>query len=501
MTAIASPAVSTVASPHAAATYDDLPLVVDLDGTLIRSDTLTETLLLFLRRTPANVWRLPGWLAGGKVVFKRRLSDHVVLDAANLPYDARLLAHLQQERGRRQIVLCTGADERIAQAVAAHVGLFDGVMATTGDVNLTGHHKARALTDRFGTAGFDYAGNDVVDLAVFKVARHALVVNATPALDRRLTETPNVTMRIPRVRAGVREALRALRPHQWVKNLLVFVPMVAAREAGLADSILLSLAAFMAFSLAASSVYVVNDLMDLDSDRAHPRKKTRPLAQGTVSIGAAGTLGLIVLLTAFVIAGAVSPLFGAVIATYVVSSTMYTVRLKRIPLLDTMTLAGLYTLRIVGGAVAIQVTPSFWLLAFSMFFFLSLALAKRHSELLEFDQKPASSASSTIPGREYVPEDLHTLISQGSASGYAAVVVLSLYIHSDIVQSQYRNPDLIFLVCPLLLYWLNKLWLNSQRRQIKEDPLIWAFTNRVSRLIGALCVLVLGLAMWTPPFT
>jgi len=484
------PGVDSPAREHA------IPLVVDMDGTLIDSDTLFEGLVQLWKKKPQYGVMFPLWLMRGRVGFKKVLADTSPLDAAPLPYNRALIEHLRAEKQTRPVILCTAADHRYANAVAQHLNLFDVVIATEGDVNLKSAAKAQELVKRYGKGGFDYAGNDSADVAVFAEARRALVVNPTTSLERRFSEIPNA-VRFPEAprKSELSELWRALRPHQWVKNLLVYVPLLAVVSNARASAFVLATLAFVAFSLIASSVYLLNDLIDLPSDRRHPRKRLRPFAAGTVPIQQGIVLIPVLLAGGFFIALLVSPAFTGVMLLYALLTLFYSFLFKRIVLLDTLVLAGLYTLRILAGAAAISVLPSVWLLSFSMFLFLSLALAKRHSELMEMDDSPTGQG---IPGREYRSDDLTVLISQGSASGYSAVLVLALYIDSDAVRQQYRHPEIIWLICPLVLYWINKLWLNSQRRQIYDEPIVWAIRNRVSRSIAITSVGLLLLARWLP---
>lgn len=477
----------------------ELPLVVDMDGTLLSTDSLYEGVVHLWKQEPRLLFLLPLWLLRGRATLKREIADRVSLDAAYLPYNQQLLARLRVERHRRHVVLCTAADHRFADSVAAHVGVFDSVMATRDHVNLKSEAKTRALVERYGAGGFDYAGNDSADLSVFAQARHAVVITPTFALRRRLQQVTNrepqdALSPVPRD-WSLWPYLRVLRPHQWVKNVLVFVPLLATIRIEHLGLIVPAILAMICFCLVASTGYLLNDLVDLAADRRHPRKRLRPLAAGTVPLHHAIVMIPILLAISFLIAFQISALFAGVLFVYLVSTGAYTFWLKRVPLLDTLVLAGLYTLRILAGAAAILVVPSVWLLSFSMFFFLSLALAKRHSELIELQ---GTEQAGTIPGREYQSGDLSTLISQGSASGYSAVLVLALYIDSSGVREHYRHPEIIWLICPLVLYWINKLWLNSARRQINDDPVIWAFSNRVSRGIALLSVALLLLARWLP---
>ena len=476
-----------------------LPLVVDMDGTLLLTDSLFEGWMQFWRDKPQQAALTPLWLMRGRVAFKAEIANRITLDVEYLPYNQDLIDHLRTERARRTIVLCTAADQRFAKAVAKHLDLFDEVIATDSTVNLASQAKADALVAKFGYKGFDYAGNDTTDLAVFAVAERAIAVNPTRALRRQLTQVTNLEpwrdARSASRTSSLSAHWQALRPTQWVKNLLVFVPLLAVFKASDPYMFVPATLAFIAFSLVASSVYLLNDLVDLGPDRRHPRKRFRPFAAGAIPIRNGFLMIPPLLIAGFITATFVSPIFVGVLFLYGCVTSLYSFWLKRVPLLDTLVLAGLYTLRILAGAAAISVIPSVWLLSFSMFMFLSLALAKRHSELIEMQEVASKSA---IPGRDYRREDLNILISQGSASGYSAVLVLALYIDSDTVRQQYRHPEVIWLICPLVLYWINKLWLNSQRREIYDEPIVWAIRNRVSRGIALVSVGLLLLARWLP---
>ncbi|MBL0937491.1 MAG: UbiA family prenyltransferase [Gemmatimonadaceae bacterium] len=475
--------------------YDDVPLVVDLDGTLVYCDTLHDSLWLMARARPLSLAGLPYALSSGKAPFKQFVAGQSQLDVRTLPYNEWVLRRIREAAGRRRVVLCTGANQRIADDVAAHIGAFDLVIGSDGTSNLTGEAKASRLVQLFGERGFDYVGNSIADMPVFRQARHAVVANPASALLRRISEIGNLSEQEVRGPAALNALLSAMRPHQWLKNILVFAPLLTATGVEQARGLLAALLAFLSFSLVASSVYLANDLMDLEADRRHPRKRGRPLAAGTLSVPIAvlGALGLLV--GGFGIGWQLEQRFVAVLGAYVLATGIYMVKLKRVPILDSIVLASLYTLRIIGGAAAIAVIPSFWLLAFSVFFFMSLALGKRYAELVELE---SAGTAKAIPGREYRPEDLQTLLAQGNATGCAAVVVLALYIHSGLEPGQYRHPELLWALCLVLLYWISKFWLNAQRREVIGDPVIWAATNRVSRGLAVLAVLLVMAARWLP---
>jgi 4-hydroxybenzoate polyprenyltransferase/phosphoserine phosphatase len=458
------------------------PLCVDLDGTLVRTDLLLESFLGFIRESPFQILRVLPWLTRGKAALKAELAKRAVPDVKTLPYDERFVEWLRGERAAgRELWLCTASNHRLADAVAAHLGIFAGVIASSDDHNLSGRAKAAELEKRFGKGGFDYCGNEAVDLKVWQSARGAVVVNAPPGVEKRARALNGEVKTFARQRPGLRDFARALRPHQWAKNVLVFVPMFAAHKFTDVASLMPGVLAFIAFGLCASSVYVVNDLLDLESDRRHPRKRTRPFASGKLSIPLGLTFAPLLLAGAAVIAWWLPFDFRVVLGGYFVLTLAYSFGLKRVVLVDAIALAGLYTSRIVAGAAAVNVPLSFWLLLFSVFLFLSLALVKRYAELDALRRMGGLRAS----GRGYHVEDLPILHSLGAASGYGGVLVLALYINSPAVEALYKRPEAIWFLCVLLLYWISRVWIKTHRGQMHDDPVVFALKDRVSILVGA----------------
>lgn len=480
--------------PGTATTADpSIPLVVDLDGTLILTDMLHESALQLARTRPAAALQVPVWLAGGKAALKKQVSDRTRIDAASLPFNEPFLAWLREQKATgRRLVLCTASHASIAHDIAGHLGLFDQVMASDGVLNLSGAHKADALVKTFGARGFDYAGNAGVDLAVWKMARQAIVVNASDTVTARARALGNVVHEVPGIR-GARRALlwlRAMRVHQWLKNLLLFVPLLAAHRLQDIDSLATLSVAFLAWGLCASSVYIANDLLDLDSDRAHPRKRLRPFAAGTLS-SLHGAIVVPILAAASLYLGAlVGPQFLAWMLVYLGLTWAYSLSLKRIALLDCITLACLYTLRIVAGSVAADLPLSFWLLACSAFLFLSLAFVKRYAELLV----QQAAGKTRAHGRGYEVSDASMVQSLGVAAGYTAVVVLALYLNSATVLVMYDTPELIWGAVPIMCFWVSRMWLCAARGQMHDDPLVFAFKDRASLVAGALFCAVLTAA-------
>jgi 4-hydroxybenzoate polyprenyltransferase/phosphoserine phosphatase len=468
-----------------------VPLVVDLDGTLVKTDLLIEGILWLLRRHPLALVDAIRWLlAGGKARLKAEVAQRAPLDPATLPYHAGLLESLRRRKREGQpLVLATAADRRAATAVADHLGLFNEVLASDGTINLDGRRKRDLLIQRFGNGGFDYAGNARPDLAIWPAARQAILVNPDPGVAPRAARVANVSERFEDRRSVV-VYLRALRPQQWLKNLLVFVPLVTSHALLDPTRILPVVLAYFAFGFCASAAYVLNDLFDLADDRRHPHKRTRALAAGDVPAQHGLVLAPALFAVALILAQLVTPAFVAALLTYLAAATAYTIALKRVVLVDVCTLAGLYTLRLIAGSAALELWPSSWLLAFSMFFFLSLALLKRFTELIRLREEGQESA----PGREYRKNDLELLAALGGAAGYTSVLVLALYVDSPAIQPHYSRPYVLWFLCPLLLFWVSRAWLVAHRGNMHDDPVAFAVRDRVSYAVAVTMALVVIVA-------
>jgi 4-hydroxybenzoate polyprenyltransferase/phosphoserine phosphatase len=469
-----------------------VPLCVDLDGTLVSSDLLLESFLLLIKRNPLYLLLVPFWLLRGKAALKAEIAARVELNPAALPYDQEFVAWLHSERAAgRSLWLCTAADRRLAEQVASHLGFFDGVLASDGQSNLSGSSKAARLVERFAERGFDYCGNELIDLAIWRRARGAIVVHGSPRLEQQALAVCKVVRTFPSRGRPLRSLIRALRPHQWAKNVLVVVPLLAAHRQSEPGSLLQALTAFVAFSLCASSVYLVNDLLDLEADRAHPRKCKRPFAAGDLSLLAGLAMAPCLLIAAIVLAAFLPDKFWLVLGTYYTLTCAYSFGLKGMVLVDALALAGLYTLRIIAGSAAVAVPLSFWLLLFSVFLFLSLAFVKRFAELDSLRRAQRLRAA----GRGYHVEDLPLLQSLGTASGYLSVLVLALYINSPDIQALYSRPKLIWILCVLMLYWISRVWMTAQRGEMHDDPVVFALKDRQSMAIGALAAAAVFLAV------
>lgn len=483
-------------------------LCVDLDGTLVKSDTLIDSTLVLARQHPALLMKIPGWLTEGKASFKRHITGSVALDVAHLPYNRELLQFLEQERARgRSIYLATAADEALAHRVADHLGLFDGVIASDGTNNLAGKNKLEAFRHRFGE-NFCYIGNAAPDVPLLKACHTPMVANPTSGLRSALRREKIVPVRtFSEKNSWLKAWFKALRIHQWAKNVLIFLPLLLAHALN-TSAITASLMAFFAFGLCASATYIVNDLLDIEADRLHPRKRRRPFAAGDLSaVSGVMVIGLF-LVVSFLMAvsipwvelrlGSSSPgtnhflgfttpySFLGWLGVYAVTTLAYSLRLKRAVLVDVIVLSGLYTIRILAGSAATGVEVSTWLGSFSIFFFLSLAFVKRFAELENLRERGGASAK----GRGYHIADIEQLRSFGSASGYVSVAVLTLYISNLDAAQLYHHTKRLWLLVPVLLLWISRLWLQASRGELDEDPVVYAITDKRSLLLGVLVALI-----------
>lgn len=469
------------------------PLVVDLDGTLIKTDILVETLLKYLKSNFFNFLYFIKFLIKGKSVLKHEISKAVEIDASLLPYNSDLVEYLQKEKTNgRKIVLATATNFKYAEEIADYVGLFDEVIASDYNKNLASTNKADELVRRYGEGDFDYIGNSKADLKVWARAKNAIVVNPDRGVLDKANAQGNVTKVVENRPKFIKTLLKALRVHQYAKNALIFVPLAASHQLHYVSSIATAIMAFCMFSFCASTVYLLNDLLDLEDDRHHKTKCRRPFASGSLDV----RLGLIlcpaILTVVVLISLLLLPIeFFAVLIMYYVVTLLYSFKLKRMIMIDVITLATLYTVRIIAGGVALGLNLSFWLLAFSMFIFLSLALVKRYAELKEIKL----SGKDKARGRGYHPSDLELLSSLGSASGYISVLVLALYINDPKTSALYNDPMYIWLACPLLLYWISRTWMITHRGYMHDDPVVFALKDRVSQVVGLLFILVFWLAI------
>jgi 4-hydroxybenzoate polyprenyltransferase len=465
-----------VADAASIAVEPQTPLVVDVDGTLLATDLLHEAALQFVAAQPLRALDIVVWLARGKSNLKVRLADHTDPGIESVPLRAEVVDLIRAAQAeRRPVYLASASDRRYVDAVAERIGGIAGTFGTDETVNLSGKAKADRLVAAFGIGGYDYVGDMKVDFPVWNSARKQLVVARSARFaDRAIEVFPGAAI-VARPKAAVRDYVRALRPHQWAKNVLLFLPMIAGHRFD-PRTLVLTAIGFGCFCLAASSAYVLNDLLDLRADRDHPRKARRPFASGRIPISHGVVLSALALAAAFGLASFLPVEFVEILATYVALTLSYSLFLKRNPLIDVVTLSGLYTIRVYGGLAAVDVQQTQWLLMFSLFFFLSLALVKRCSELVV----RGNMGKTTVMGRGYRGEDLHVLLSLGAAAGYGAVFVVTLYLSSPDVKILYTHPGRMWLICPVLIYWISRVLVMSNRGDLHDDPVVFALTDRIS---------------------
>ena len=465
-----------------------VPLCIDLDGTLIATDTLWEGLALLLLRRPWLIFAAIYWATQGKHVLKREVAARSERQPADWPYRDPVLTLIRNARAEgRPVWLVTGAAEKTATGIGRHLGLFDRILHSDDAENLTSTRKRNRLVTECGEGGFDYVGNSRDDLKVFDAARHSLIVQ--PDRAARSWGTANGGTFIDTGRVSRIVLFKAIRVHQWLKNVLIGVPLALGHEWTNLAALAAVAGAFFSFSFFASAVYVLNDIIDLGNDRRHARKRFRPIAAGAISIPVALAVAAGLLVASIGLASLLPPLYWAVLAIYGVTTTTYTFVLKRKLLVDVFTLAGLYTLRIIAGAMAIDSYLSFWLLAFSIFFFLSLALVKRYVELDETE----IDMGEKLNGRSYLGSDKAMVAQGGVSSAFAAALVLALYINSDQVTSMYAAPWLLWPLCPIILYMLLRIWILAGRSQMHDDPVVFImrdWRSQATMAVGAALVMI-----------
>jgi len=462
------------------------PLCVDLDGTLIATDTLWESVLLLLRHNLLLIFFLPLWLIQGRAYLKHKIAQQITLDVETLPYHENVLTFLQHEKKQgRMLVLATAAHQSIAQAVAAHLKLFDQVIASDAHLNMKGVTKRDALKQRFTT--YDYIGDSSADLPILQAAQEGFLVAPSPTLLKQFHCPPDKIFST--TKSTLWDWLKALRPHQWIKNILIFLPLVLSHQLFDLTKLGAALLAFIAFSLTASAGYILNDLLDLSADRVHPSKKYRPFASGRVPIQYGIPLFFGLIMFSFSLSLLWLPFdFTGMLSLYLLITMTYSFYLKQKLIIDVLILAGLYTHRILAGGIAVLVPISSWLLVFSMFMFMSLAFLKRYTELLQLIE------TKVIKRRSYEMGDIEMVASMGPTNGYLAVLVFALYINSETVSVLYSSSYILWLICPVLLYWISRIWFLAHRQQMLDDPVQFAITDKISWLSVACIIFFMLLA-------
>lgn len=464
----------------------ETPLIVDLDGTLIKTDLLVETGLALALAAPLQAISA---LFLKKAARKAYVAERITPDWSHIPLNTDVLAFLQQEKSRgRKLYLASGSDARYVNEIAERLEIFDGVLASDGTVNLSGKTKAERLCTLFGEGGFDYIGNALVDIPVWEAARNAYVVAVQFFILQRIKRQLPSIITIGGPEKRIKDYLQAMRIYQWVKNLLIFVPAFTAHE--FMPALFHNLIAFLAFSFGASSCYLLNDLFDLGHDRANPAKRERALASGRVNPDHGAVLVLLLLAGAGLLSLCLPFQFSLLLIAYYISTCAYTLWLKRLVILDVVVLACFYGVRLIAGSVATGIMLSPWLAGFSLFFFLFLALIKRCVELSNYKYQNIGAPA----GRGYQIEDLGIMQAMAIASGYVSVLVLALYINSSAVAALHRYPERLWLLCVLLIYWISRIMLLVSRRQMHSDPVLFAIKDKASLIVLALSFVVFAIS-------
>jgi 4-hydroxybenzoate polyprenyltransferase len=456
-------------------TNGELPIVVD-HSALILTEPLVESFFALLASRPNSALAAVRALRNGKAEFKSKLADGTIAASESLPLDQEVVAFLQAEKAKgRRVYLASGSDMRRVDGVVEYLGVFDGILSLDGTCDPS--VSADRLCEVFGDRGFDYVGRGQVDEQISRRTRILYITETSPARVEAARAWALDVQAIGARRNVWREYVRALRPHQWLKNLLIFAPALAAHRA---DNVLFAaFIAFVSLSLCASSLYILNDLIDLRNDRAHPRKRFRPFAAGRIPL-AHGIILVPGLLLVSIALGLFLPFeFVLVLIGYAFLSCAYSLALKRRMIVDVVTLACLYGSRLAAGAAATAVPLSPWLIALALFLFFSLALMKRWAELADHLTREKGDPL----GRGYQLDDLPVIRSMATASGYVSVLVLALYINGDAGGVLYRHPDRLWLNCVLLLFWVSRMIMVTHRGRMHDDPLVFAATDRISQLV------------------
>lgn len=467
-------------------------LCIDLDGTLVHTDILQEAILLFIKVNPWRLMLVFFWLIRGRAILKQKIAQRVDLEVNSLPYNQALLAWIKAEKEKgRKVVLVTATDKKFADMVANYLGIFDDVLASDGKINLRANYKAAELNRRYGEKNYDYAGNSKPDLAVWKNVKQAIIVNGSSTLIKRAKKIANIDKIFPRQSLTLKSLVKALRVHQYPKNILIFTPLFAGHLLFNLSLLLTTILGFVSFCCIASSVYLLNDLLDLSSDRKHPHKSKRAIASGFLPISTAIYMMIALFILAGVFSWSLSINFKLTLLGYYIITLLYSFSLKKIVLIDVISLSFLYTIRIIAGMSLLVMYPySLWMLLFAMFLFLSLAFLKRVSELSLFEKH----GQQQIAGRSYLITDLLTLNMFGISSGFLAILVLALYLNSSEAAIMYKNPQVLLLLFPFILYWLCRIWLLATQGKIHDDPVMFTIKDKVSYYIMGIIFFILFIA-------
>lgn len=475
--------------------YQNIPhkhLVIDLDGTLVKTDTLLESMVIYLRQNPSQIFNIFLWISKGKVYFKSKISEHTNLDPNCLPYCSEVLALIQKYKSEQcKIILATAAHHKIAQSIADHLGVFDEVFATHQGQNLRAHNKQNLLLDKYGEGNYDYVGNSKDDIPVLATAHLKYVANPDFWLRRIINQRDFITI-TPKKENRLILWFKALRWYQWIKNILIILPLISAHE--FQSLVQLPIwVAFLSFCMAASSGYILNDILDIFEDRNHPDKKERPFAKGVLPISQGIGVSTVLIIFAVISSFYISTYLAITVLVYYITTLSYSFFFKRKMLIDVFVLAFLYALRVTAGIIALQLDTTPWLIAFCLFTFLSLAFAKRYSELYNAFQK---KGKTILSGRNYHTEDLMILKSFGVSSSYISALVLALYIQHPEITASYANPTLLWLIVPVWLYWISRMWMVTARGNMNSDPILFVAKDKIGYTSFLIMIALFIISNW-----
>lgn len=474
-----------------------MPLVVDMDGTVLRTDTLFESIADLLRLYP--LWTLFQMLclpfAIAKV--KARIQSRADIDIPTLPINTDVLDYCEAERAKgREVWLVSAADQAMVEEVARHLGVFDKAIGSDGKRNNKGGAKARLLEETFPD-GFEYIGDSPADMPIWRRAKRASVVGGgksrTDAIRKSGVEIGKV---FERPKRRLRAWRKAMRIHQWAKNALIFVAPLLAMDFADPTPLIACAIAFPLIGLLASGTYIFNDLLDLKADRAHHSKCKRPFADGQIKLWQGFVAAPLLIFTGLLGGVLLSVPFAITLVIYLVVTLAYSFYIKRFPLLDAATLGLLFTIRLIMGGALAGIALTQWLIVFSMFLFVSLSLAKRHVEIY----RKAAAGHATVKSRGYRAEDQTITLGFGLATATATPIILVLYIlESAWPSGAYSAPGALWAAPVILSLWLMRVWLLANRGELDDDPVVFAIKDPMSLILGALLVLAFGWAAFGPP--
>ena len=466
-------------------------LFVDLDKTLIKSDFLLESFVrYFSQNIFAPILCFGVLITKGKVGLKKFLSNKSQISIENLPYDQQVLDAIYQWKEncpQEKVILISATDQNIIEQIACHLKCFDAWYGTENE-NLKSEIKLKKIKDLTGDASFSYIGDSFADLVIWERAKKCYLVNPTKSLVKSVTKiNDSIEIIVSKKSNLFSEIIKTIRVHQWVKNLLIFIPTILSLQP-FVDLLGDLVSGFFAFSFIASAFYILNDLFDIENDRVHHSKKNRAFASGSLSINQGFFIFILLIAVAILISISLPQAFQLLLLLYAVATFTYSKYLKKLVIFDILTLSALYLLRVITGGALVELTISNWLLTFSVFFFLFLASVKRWVELDKLN-------AEVVTGRGYQISDKSFIANLSYFSGLISILVICLYIESQQALTLYNQSKILWLTPIILLYWVLETLFKVERGQIDEDPVKYALKSKTSymALIGFIIIFLLSI--------